>query len=212
MDRRAFFRNTAGLGLSLAAPGLSPLPAATAEPYDRGLPDMLGAWLAKHLNGLAAEWDKKRLAIRTPAQIEARNRFVRQKVVEMIGGLPERTPLSPKIVKVTERPGYRIENLMFQSRPDFWVTGNLRLPTKVWYWMLRLAWLTGQASQRACRDEFQQRMHAVADRLGGLERDTLVVSHAGMMVYLSRELRQRGFVGPKLSVAEHARAYVYTRE
>jgi broad specificity phosphatase PhoE len=90
-------------------------------------------------------------------------------------------------------------------------TGGLRLPVWVWKWMLRLTWMTGHSSQRACRDEFRQRVLAVADRLSAIDRDILVVSHAGMMAYLSAELRRRGFVGPKLRIAKHARVYVYEK-
>lgn len=90
-------------------------------------------------------------------------------------------------------------------------TGNLRLPVWVWRWMLRLSWLTGHASQRACRDEFQARVLAVADRLSSAHQDTLVVSHAGMMAYLSAQLRRLGFAGPRLRLAKHATAYVYEK-
>lgn len=91
-------------------------------------------------------------------------------------------------------------------------TGNLRLPARVWWWLLRLSWLTGHPSQRACRDDFQRRMHTVADRLSAAQQDTLVVSHAGMMAYLSAELRRRGFSGPRLRIARHATAYLYERD
>ena len=90
-------------------------------------------------------------------------------------------------------------------------TGDLRLPVWSWQWLLRLAWMTGHRSQRACRDEFRRRVLAVADRLSALEQDTLVVSHAGMMVFLSAELRRRGFLGPKLRIAKHGTAYVYEK-
>jgi cephalosporin-C deacetylase-like acetyl esterase len=129
MNRREFFNCTAGLSLALGTQTSKLALAATAEPYENSLPDMLASYFAKEVNALAAEWDRKREMLRTAPDIETRNRFVRQKFIEMIGGFPERTPLSPKIVKVTERPGYRIENLMFQSRPDLWVTGNLWIPT-----------------------------------------------------------------------------------
>jgi cephalosporin-C deacetylase-like acetyl esterase len=128
MNRREFFSYTAAISLTGAFRTSTSLLAATAEPYDRTMPDMLASYFAKEINRLAAEWDQKRAKIRTAAELEARNRFIRQKFAEMIGGFPERTPLEPKIVKVTERSGYRIENLMFQSRPDLWVTGNLWVP------------------------------------------------------------------------------------
>ncbi len=92
-------------------------------------------------------------------------------------------------------------------------TGRLRLPVNAWQWVLRLAWITGHSSQRACRDDFRQRVVAVADRLTTTEPrlDTLVVSHAGMIAYLSAELRRRGFVGPKLGRPDHATIYIYTK-
>jgi broad specificity phosphatase PhoE len=90
-------------------------------------------------------------------------------------------------------------------------TGNLRLPIWAWIWMLRLTWLTGHRSQRAARDDLRRRVAAVADRLCAMQQDTLVVSHAGTMAYLSAELRRRGFVGPKLRIAKHATAYIYAK-
>lgn len=52
---------------------------------------------------------------------------------------------------------------------------------------------------------------SIADHLSAVEQDTLVVSHAGMMAYLSAELRRRGFLGPKLRIARHATAYLYEK-
>jgi cephalosporin-C deacetylase-like acetyl esterase len=100
-----------------------------AHSYDEQMPDMLVAYLVKKQNELAATWDQKRDLLKTAVDIEARNTFVRKKVVQMLRGFPERTPLGPVIVKVMQKDGYRIENVMFQSRPDFWVTGNLYVPT-----------------------------------------------------------------------------------
>ena len=90
-------------------------------------------------------------------------------------------------------------------------TGRLRLPVWLWRWVLMLTWLTGHRSQRACRDDFRRRVQAAADCLCALNGDTLVVSHAGMMAYLSAELRRRGFSGQKLRVAEHAKLYIYEK-
>ena len=56
-------------------------------------------------------------------QEERRAFFLRQ-----IGGLPERTPLNPKIVSTLKGQGYRVENILFESRPEFHVTANLYLP------------------------------------------------------------------------------------
>ena len=90
-------------------------------------------------------------------------------------------------------------------------TGGLRLPVWTWRWVLRFTWMTGHKSQRACRDDFRGRVLAMADRLSGMDRDTLVVSHAGVMMYLSQELRRRGFAGPKLWMPKHAIVHIYQR-
>ncbi len=41
---------------------------------------------------------------------------------------PERTPLKAEVVRVLDRGGYRIENVIYQSMPDINVTANLYLP------------------------------------------------------------------------------------
>ena len=45
-----------------------------------------------------------------------------------LGGLPVRTPLNARTVGVLERDNYRIEKVIFESQPRFFVTGNLYLP------------------------------------------------------------------------------------
>lgn len=58
----------------------------------------------------------------SPAELRAR-------MVSLIGGLPEhRTPLNAKVTGVFERPGYRVEKLIFDSLPGFHVTANLYVP------------------------------------------------------------------------------------
>lgn len=113
----------------LKLPGIAQSKSASALPYSAEMPDMLIAYLQKELNDLAASWDRKRAAITTAAEVEARNTFVRQKFLQMLGGFPAKNPLVPVTVKTIHKDGYRIENVMFQSRPNFWVTGNLYIPT-----------------------------------------------------------------------------------
>ena len=110
---------------------LAPLAARAARQpsYGEQYPDMLLNLLAKRINDTTARWDRERARITSPADIESRNRVVREKMIQMIHGLPERNPLEPVTVGSFERKGYRVENVMFQSRPNFWVTGNLYIPT-----------------------------------------------------------------------------------
>lgn len=106
-----------------------------------------------------------------------------------------------------------VEQTSLLREPDFaqFPTGNLRLPVLIWRLLLMLSWATGHKTQRACRDEFRRRVIATADLLEAKTGDILVVSHAGIMSYLSAEFRRRGFSGPKLRIAKHATLYVYER-
>lgn len=67
-------------------------------------------------------------AIRTQAEVERRQAFVRSKIVELLGGFPERTPLNPRIAGSFVRDGYRVEKLIFESRPKFFVTADVYVP------------------------------------------------------------------------------------
>ncbi len=124
LDRRSFL----AAGLALGRTAVSGQQPATAPSYAEQYPEMLLSYLAGKLNVLCGRWDRERASIRTAAALEQRNRFVQAKFVEMLHGYPERTPLRPVVVKAADRDGYRVENVMFESRPNFFVTGNLYLP------------------------------------------------------------------------------------
>ncbi|HWB85666.1 MAG TPA: acetylxylan esterase [Bryobacteraceae bacterium] len=121
MRRREMLASLAGLGLlprSLRADVVEPGPA------------MLPNYLAGRLNPIAEKWKAEIAGLRTADRARERNNFVRAKEHELLGGFPEKTPLGARKIKTTERDGYRIENVMYQSRPDFWVTANLYVPTR----------------------------------------------------------------------------------
>ena len=64
---------------------LRPVMAQSGQPsYERDLPDMLLAHLATQLNILAVKWDAARDRIHTGAEVESRNRFVREAMGKMI--------------------------------------------------------------------------------------------------------------------------------
>lgn len=91
-------------------------------------------------------------------------------------------------------------------------TGKLRLPVIVWRMMIRMAWATGHGSQRLMRDDFMRRVRDVADRVESQSTSLLIVSHAGVMIYLRRELLRRGFVGPRFGIADHAQVYAFQKQ
>lgn len=67
-------------------------------------------------------------ALTSKKEAEAYIRSVQKKYRELIGELPERTPLNPVITGTIARKGYHIEKLVYESFPDHHVTANLYIP------------------------------------------------------------------------------------
>jgi len=67
-------------------------------------------------------------ALRTAEDARAYVEEVRARIRDVFGPLPPKTPLNPRITGVLHRDTYRVEKLLFESRPGFWVTANLYVP------------------------------------------------------------------------------------
>ena len=82
----------------------------------------------ERLFSLDANADDAWAKIATLFDFDERRADLRRKMVERIGGFPERTPLNAKVTGVLRRNGYRVEKVLFESRPGAFVTANLYLP------------------------------------------------------------------------------------
>lgn len=67
-------------------------------------------------------------ALTTPEQIRDYQRKMREFMTQQLGGFPERTPLNARIVRTIQAKGYRIENVLYESRPHHTVAANLYIP------------------------------------------------------------------------------------
>jgi cephalosporin-C deacetylase-like acetyl esterase len=94
----------------------------------RDVHGMLPAYLKAKAFALLDERQQKIAQIATPADLKARQQYVRERIRNYLGDLPDRTPLNPRVVGVLDRGDYRIEKVIFESRPAFYVTANLYLP------------------------------------------------------------------------------------
>ena len=99
------------------------------------LPDFehVRSMLPDYLNRIAFQFLDQRertvSGITTPAQVDARRAYLRERMLAYLGGLPERTPLNARVVGSFNRDGYRVERVIFESQPRFYVTANLYVPT-----------------------------------------------------------------------------------
>ncbi|MES2391437.1 MAG: acetylxylan esterase, partial [Acidobacteriota bacterium] len=89
--------------------------------------------LNNYLNALAAKDTAARretiAKITTRAQAIERQREVRAKILSLIGTLPERIPLNPRLTGSTQLEGFRVDKVLFDSQPNFPITALLYVPT-----------------------------------------------------------------------------------
>ncbi|MCK5137720.1 MAG: acetylxylan esterase [Bacteroidales bacterium] len=59
-----------------------------------------------------------------------RQDFVKNKLLQLMGPLPEKTPLNARVTGVIKKKDYRVEKVIYESMPGYYVTAALFLPEK----------------------------------------------------------------------------------
>ena len=86
-------------------------------------------WMNNIAQAQLAERGKKIAAIRTIDQARERQKWVREKVLQLIGGLPDYNgALNPRTTGSLDGGTFTIDKVAFESLPSYWVTANLYLP------------------------------------------------------------------------------------
>lgn len=111
-----------------ASPGaedLNVMPHVARDvPAERMMQHYLSARIDEALDARQIRYE----ALKSAEQIEPYQVRKRSFFLERIGELPERTPLNPQVVGTLEADGYRIEKIIFESRPGMYVTATLYIP------------------------------------------------------------------------------------
>lgn len=90
--------------------------------------DMMSEYLRRLAGQKFNDWKAQYEQRKTPGQIAEYQKRLREKFIEAIGGLPERTPLNPQVTGVVSRDGYRVEKVLFESQSKHYVSALLFLP------------------------------------------------------------------------------------
>lgn len=125
MTRRELFCGAAALTASRLLGQLN-YPGVNYPDYSRCLPDylrMLAERAYERRNGEIAR-------LTTEESIRRRQQWVRDTFWKLVGGVPERTPLNARTLGSFERSGYRVEKVLYESRPGFHIPANLYIPKR----------------------------------------------------------------------------------
>jgi dienelactone hydrolase len=91
-----------------------------------------GKMLSAYLQDQARQhFDARRrevAALKTPADVKRRQERLRAKFLEALGGFPKKTPLNARTVGKLQGDGFRVEKVIYESRPQHHVTAALYLP------------------------------------------------------------------------------------
>ena len=93
------------------------------------MPGMLWDYTLEYIRILDERRRKRLDALATPEDVDALAAEARQRLLEMWGPLPpEKTPLNVQVTGGIDRGDYAIEKIIFESRPQLYVTANVYRP------------------------------------------------------------------------------------
>ena len=91
--------------------------------------------LYHHLTGQAYILLKQRAdkiaGINSLSDWQKRQQEIRKTLSEIVGPFPEKTPLNARIVRTIDKESYRIEHIIYESQPGFFVTSSLFIPAGI---------------------------------------------------------------------------------
>lgn len=98
----------------------------------------------------------KRDQLDTRERLKLRQEEIRSYFIDSIGGLPDcSSPLNARTVNRIQEDGFRIENILYESRPGHYVTSNLYIPDDVTAPRGAVLFLCGHFHQGRLADEYQ---------------------------------------------------------
>ncbi|MCE5200480.1 MAG: prolyl oligopeptidase family serine peptidase [Armatimonadota bacterium] len=124
--------------------------------YMHDIGDQLKSHIYKRSEVAFALGDSARDAVTSAEQLETRQRLMRASFIDSFGGLPPSDwPLNARVVGTIECNGFRIEKIIFESRPQTFITANLYVPNHVNSPQGAVLFLCGHSDQAKHYGEYQ---------------------------------------------------------
>jgi len=164
-------------------------------------PRMVQEWMITQVRAAETRGNTLRDAIQTRDDAIAYVRSCQDRIRQCFGPTPEKTPLNARTMRVTQRDGYRIENVIFESRPDYFVTANLYVPKGRKMPMPGVVGTCGHSLNGKAQESYQSFAQGLA-RLGYVVLIFDPVGQAERLQYLTPDLKSRykGGVGEHIQM------------
>lgn len=86
---------------------------------------------------------------------------------------------------------------------------NMKLPLFLHLIFIRMAWFFSHQSQVETRKDVLERINKVLDDILANNENILIVGHGGIMMFMSKELKKRGFKGPLIRRPKNGILYTF---
>ncbi len=128
LSRRRALQLSCASSADLLAPPFLHAAEDELAPLNR-FPRLVHNHYLQRVRAVEARGLERKTALSTKEEAEAYVQEVQERIRRSFAPFPKaKCPLNPRITGVLERDTYRIEKLIFQSRPRFYVTANLYIP------------------------------------------------------------------------------------
>ena len=170
---------------------------SSIEPLNR-FPRMVQEYFVAQVRQAERQGNHRRAKLETREDAESYVEEVREKIQRSFGPWPEKTPLNAKITGVIARDDYKIENIIFESRPGFLVTANLYIPKGRKFPLPGVVGTCGHSSNGKAQKYYQAYAQSLA-RLGYVVLIYDPISQGERLQYPDENLKSKIGVG----VREH---------
>ncbi len=94
-------------------------------------PNALYQHLSAEAYNLLEQRAQKISGIQSLEDWKIRQDWIRKTMMEVIGPFPEKTPLNAKTIRTLDKGDYKVEHIIFESQPGFYVTSTLFVPKSI---------------------------------------------------------------------------------
>jgi hypothetical protein len=91
-------------------------------------PNSLYHYIADQAYDILAQRSRKVAKLNSLSEWQQRQKLVRETLLDIVGPFPEKTPLNAKITRIVDKDNFRIEHIVYESQPGFFVTSSMFIP------------------------------------------------------------------------------------
>ncbi len=96
--------------------------------------------------------------LKTEKAWKERQAEVRAKLKDIVGPFPEKTPLNPRVTETVVKDGVKVEKLVYESQPGFYVTAGLFMPENLKSKAPAIIYCSGHTATGFRSETYQQKI------------------------------------------------------